>query len=137
MYTYDAIGSYERVGYGCQGSGKELIQPVLDNQLKAASPLVLPQQVGPTAARPPSAPCRACVWRQCSEGCAGGFGMFGRGGSAGQVPLQRWPPTSCIGMCQTAQRWALCALWRRQALRHTPPGSSLLPAKARLRPTLV
>ena len=45
MYTYDAIGSYERVGYGCQGSGKELIQPVLDNQLKAASPLVLPQQV--------------------------------------------------------------------------------------------
>lgn len=46
MYTYDAIGSYERVGYGCQGSGKELIQPVLDNQLKAASPLALPQRVG-------------------------------------------------------------------------------------------
>ncbi|PSC76193.1 Proteasome subunit beta type-1 [Micractinium conductrix] len=44
VYTYDAIGSYERVGYGCQGSGKELIQPVLDNQLKAASPLVLPAQ---------------------------------------------------------------------------------------------
>ena len=42
IYTYDAIGSFERVGYGCQGSGKELIQPVLDNQLKAASPLVLP-----------------------------------------------------------------------------------------------
>ena len=32
------------MGYGCQGSGKELIQPVLDNQLKAASPLVLPEQ---------------------------------------------------------------------------------------------
>ena len=44
IYTYDAIGSFERVGYGCQGSGKELIQPVLDNQLKAASPLVLPEQ---------------------------------------------------------------------------------------------
>lgn len=28
-----------------QGSGKELIQPVLDNQLKAASPLVLPAKV--------------------------------------------------------------------------------------------
>jgi 20S proteasome subunit beta 6 len=42
IYTYDAIGSFERVGFGCQGSGKELIQPVLDNQLKAASPLVLP-----------------------------------------------------------------------------------------------
>lgn len=45
VYTYDAIGSYERVGYSCQGSGKELIQPVLDNQLKAASPLVLPPKV--------------------------------------------------------------------------------------------
>ncbi|GAB4819302.1 hypothetical protein N2152v2_006348 [Parachlorella kessleri] len=44
VYTYDAIGSYERVGYSCQGSGKELIQPVLDNQLKAASPLVLPSR---------------------------------------------------------------------------------------------
>ena len=42
IYTYDAIGSFERVGFGCQGSGKELIQPVLDNQLKASSPLVLP-----------------------------------------------------------------------------------------------
>lgn len=44
IYTYDAVGSYERVGFGCQGSGKDLIQPVLDNQLKAASPLVLPEQ---------------------------------------------------------------------------------------------
>lgn len=42
VYNYDAIGSYERSGYFCQGSGKGLIQPVLDNQLKAASPLVLP-----------------------------------------------------------------------------------------------
>ena len=42
VYTYDAVGSHERVGYSCQGSGKDLIQPVLDNQLKAASPLVLP-----------------------------------------------------------------------------------------------
>lgn len=44
VYNYDAIGSYERSGYFCQGSGKGLIQPVLDNQLKAASPLVLPKQ---------------------------------------------------------------------------------------------
>ena len=42
VYTYDAVGSHERVGYSCQGSGKDLMQPVLDNQLKAASPLVLP-----------------------------------------------------------------------------------------------
>lgn len=80
MYTYDGIGSHERVGYSCQvsvlltaivvrlkrfeqsavpfikggngealmgqlpcilqGSGSNLIQPVLDNQLAAASKLV-------------------------------------------------------------------------------------------------
>lgn len=28
-----------------QGSGKDLIQPVLDNQLKASSPLVIPAEV--------------------------------------------------------------------------------------------
>ena len=28
-----------------QGSGKDLIQPVLDNQLKAASPLLIPPKV--------------------------------------------------------------------------------------------
>jgi 20S proteasome subunit beta 6 len=49
VYTYDAIGSYERVGYSCQGSGKDLMQPVLDNQLKAASPLVLPPRSSVTA----------------------------------------------------------------------------------------
>lgn len=30
-----------------QGSGKDLIQPVLDNQLKAASPLLVPAKVCP------------------------------------------------------------------------------------------
>lgn len=45
VYTYDAVGSYERVGYSCQGTGKELMQPVLDSQLNAASPLLLPPQV--------------------------------------------------------------------------------------------
>ena len=52
VYTYDAIGSYERTGYSCQGSGKDLIQPVLDNQLKAASPLVLPPRPSVTGASP-------------------------------------------------------------------------------------
>ena len=42
VYTYDAIGSYERTGYACQGSGQALIMPVLDNQLKSASPLLYP-----------------------------------------------------------------------------------------------
>jgi len=42
VYTYDAIGSHERVGFSCQGSGKDLMQPVLDNQLQSASPLLWP-----------------------------------------------------------------------------------------------
>jgi len=43
IYTYDGIGSHERTGYSCEGTGKDLIQPVLDNQLKTISPLVLPE----------------------------------------------------------------------------------------------
>ncbi|KAI0488180.1 hypothetical protein KFK09_028007 [Dendrobium nobile] len=42
VYSYDAVGSYERVGYSCQGTGGALIMPVLDNQLKSPSPLLLP-----------------------------------------------------------------------------------------------
>ncbi|XP_008803997.1 proteasome subunit beta type-1 [Phoenix dactylifera] len=42
VFTYDAVGSYERVGYSAQGSGSTLIIPVLDNQLKSPSPLLLP-----------------------------------------------------------------------------------------------
>ena len=74
VYTYDAIGSYERVGYGCQGSGKELIQPVLDNQLKAASPLVLPAQVCAGRAR--------CV-------CDGGWRSWGAAPAAAPSLLGR------------------------------------------------
>lgn len=48
VYTYDAIGSYERTGYSCQGSGQALIMPILDNQLKAISPLVMPLTSGAT-----------------------------------------------------------------------------------------
>lgn len=48
VYTYDAIGSYERTGYSCQGSGQALIMPVLDNQLKTTSPLVMPMTGGAT-----------------------------------------------------------------------------------------
>ena len=48
VYTYDAIGSYERTGYSCQGSGQALIMPVLDNQLKAVSPLLHPPRSSAT-----------------------------------------------------------------------------------------
>ena len=33
-YNYDAIGSHEAYGYGCQGSSKELMTSTLDNQLE-------------------------------------------------------------------------------------------------------
>uniref|UniRef100_A0A0E0M332 Proteasome subunit beta n=1 Tax=Oryza punctata TaxID=4537 RepID=A0A0E0M332_ORYPU len=42
VFTYDAVGSYERTGYSAQGTGSSLIMPVLDNQLKSPSPLLLP-----------------------------------------------------------------------------------------------
>ncbi|CAD8136079.1 unnamed protein product [Paramecium octaurelia] len=34
VYGYDAIGSYDKMTYGVQGSGQELVVAVLDNQLK-------------------------------------------------------------------------------------------------------
>jgi len=34
VYGYDAIGSYEPKAYLCQGSGLNLILPILDNQLQ-------------------------------------------------------------------------------------------------------
>ncbi|KAJ8549167.1 hypothetical protein K7X08_032874 [Anisodus acutangulus] len=42
VFTYDVVGSYERVGYSSQGSGATLIMPFLDNQLKSPCPLLLP-----------------------------------------------------------------------------------------------
>ncbi|KAL9258706.1 Proteasome subunit beta type-1-like protein [Drosera capensis] len=42
IFTYDAVGSYETVGYSSQGSSAKLIMPFLDNQLKSPSPLLLP-----------------------------------------------------------------------------------------------
>ena len=32
IYGYDAIGSYDKLTYGCQGSGQQLGSPILDNQ---------------------------------------------------------------------------------------------------------
>eukprot|EP00250_Pteridium_aquilinum_P022665 c25522_g1_i1 orf=373-1032(-) len=48
VFTYDAVGSYERVGYSSQGSGQQLLMPVLDNQLQSASPLLLPSKESAT-----------------------------------------------------------------------------------------
>jgi hypothetical protein len=45
VFTYDAVGSYERTGYSAQGTGATLITPILDNKLKSPSPLILPARV--------------------------------------------------------------------------------------------
>lgn len=37
VYGYDAIGSYDELKYGCQGSGQELMMSVLDNQYKGSN----------------------------------------------------------------------------------------------------
>ncbi|CAM0149161.1 unnamed protein product [Urochloa decumbens] len=42
VFSYDAVGSYERTGYSAQGTGAALMMPVLDNQLRSPSPLLLP-----------------------------------------------------------------------------------------------
>ncbi len=34
IYGYDAVGSFDRLTYGAQGSGSQLVTPVLDNQLQ-------------------------------------------------------------------------------------------------------
>eukprot|EP00003_Mantamonas_plastica_P028950 TRINITY_DN6775_c0_g1_i1.p1 TRINITY_DN6775_c0_g1~~TRINITY_DN6775_c0_g1_i1.p1 ORF type:complete len:256 (+),score=93.92 TRINITY_DN6775_c0_g1_i1:201-968(+) len=33
VYNYDAVGSFQRVGYTVSGTGQNLIQPMLDNQI--------------------------------------------------------------------------------------------------------
>jgi len=33
VYTYDAVGSFQRTLYGSSGSGQKLLQPILDNQI--------------------------------------------------------------------------------------------------------
>mmetsp|Transcript_25613 Transcript_25613/g.44776 ORF Transcript_25613/g.44776 Transcript_25613/m.44776 type:complete len:223 (-) Transcript_25613:27-695(-) len=37
VYGYDAIGSFDRLAYGAQGTGIELLVPVLDSQLRGSN----------------------------------------------------------------------------------------------------
>lgn len=43
VYGYDAIGSYESLKAGSQGSGQSLIQPLLDNQISYNNQLLIPK----------------------------------------------------------------------------------------------
>ena len=40
VYSFDPIGSYERETYRAGGSGGNILQPLLDNQVSAHKPLV-------------------------------------------------------------------------------------------------
>ncbi len=40
VYGYDAIGSYERLDHGSQGTGKSLVQSILDNQVSKNNQLL-------------------------------------------------------------------------------------------------
>ncbi|KAL3806830.1 hypothetical protein ACHAXA_003302 [Cyclostephanos tholiformis] len=37
VYVYDAIGSYEKVAVACAGTGRELLQPILDRSFSSSS----------------------------------------------------------------------------------------------------
>jgi 20S proteasome subunit beta 6 len=37
VFVYDAIGSYEQVAVACTGSGRELLQPILDRKFRATA----------------------------------------------------------------------------------------------------
>ena len=40
VYGYDAIGSFERLSQGAQGSGRSLVQSILDNQVNKTNQLI-------------------------------------------------------------------------------------------------
>ena len=40
VYVYDAIGSYERVAVGSAGTGRELLQPILDRLFSESSKII-------------------------------------------------------------------------------------------------
>lgn len=41
VYGYDAIGSFERLDQGAQGSGRSLVQSILDNQVSKNNQLIV------------------------------------------------------------------------------------------------
>lgn len=46
VYGYDAIGSFERLKQGAQGSGRSLVQSILDNQVSQTNQLIPTNSAG-------------------------------------------------------------------------------------------
>lgn len=44
IYGYDAIGSYEAIEAGAQGSGQAIVQPLLDNQISFRNQKFIPDK---------------------------------------------------------------------------------------------
>lgn len=44
VYGYDAIGSFERLSQGAQGTGRSLVQSILDNQVSRNNQLIRPTE---------------------------------------------------------------------------------------------
>ena len=73
-----------------QGTGKELVQVVLDNQLKAASPLVLPPKVGRVGRMHSSLmSCSCCAVLYLKTPCAFFPVLFSSQSSITSLPLDQ------------------------------------------------
>jgi len=113
VYTYDAIGSYERTNYSCQGSGQALIMPVLDNQLKTASPLLHPPQ---SSATPLSEAEAVDLVKDC-------FATAGAPRRAGAQPAASLTPCAGERDIYTGDSVRICVInkdgvrWETQALK--------------------
>lgn len=96
VYVYDAIGSFERVAVGCSGTGRELLQPILDrlfsdstseinkkqikgvnsegNQQDAYSIPAVEQRCGVAGSlRPPVRTTVTCSWKDAVQNVARGY----------------------------------------------------------------
>ena len=96
VYVYDAIGSYERVAVGCSGTGREILQPILDRLFSESSTGVkdnrieckvsgnnnddvmsvpaLEQRLGVAGSlRPPVRTIVNCTWEEAVTNIAHGF----------------------------------------------------------------
>lgn len=101
------------MGYACQGSGKELIQPVLDNQLRAASPLALPAKVRLMRRGPPRQ--RAQLRGTCAQLPCGSHAARvlpgqravrpARGAPASRKPPPLAPPMARVFLSARTQQW--------------------------------